>query len=53
MRAYTWFGVPLIGVSVEATIEGWSLKRILSEARVRRRATYATCSAGDIRARGW
>ncbi|MGH8932670.1 MAG: hypothetical protein ACRDZO_19105 [Egibacteraceae bacterium] len=53
LRAYTWCGAPLIGVSVEVGTEEWGLERILSEGRVCRRATYSMCLVGEIRARNW
>lgn len=43
---------PMHGFSVEGFSEGWELDRVLREGRVRFRATYATCTVGELRAMG-
>lgn len=44
---YTWQGVPLACVSVEAVMGEWTLERVLAE-HLATRTTYATTTAGQV-----
>lgn len=49
---YTYGGRPMIAVSVDLTIEGWSLDRILRE-RMWSRSTFSTTTVGELHAAGY
>ncbi len=49
---YTYGGRPMIAISVDLTIEGWSFDRILRE-RMWSRSTFATTTVGELRIAGY
>jgi len=48
---FTFRGEPMIAVSVDLTIRGWTVERILRE-RMWSRSRYATTTVGELRAAG-
>ena len=49
---FTYRGEPMVAVSVDLTIEGWSVERILRE-RMWSRSKYATTTVGELRSAGY
>jgi hypothetical protein len=49
---FTYRGEPMIAISVDLTIEGWTVERILRE-RMWSRSSYATTTVGELRAAGY
>jgi hypothetical protein len=49
---FTYRGEPMVAISVDLAIEGWSVERILRE-RMWSRSTYATTTAGELRSAGY
>lgn len=47
-RRYTRAGEPLVAISAEITIAGWSLASILAGPRLRTRRSYASVRAGVV-----
>jgi hypothetical protein len=49
---YSYRGEPMVAISVDLTIPGWSVERILRE-RIWSRSRYATTTAGALRSAGY
>ena len=49
---FTYRGEPMVAISVDLTIEGWSVERILRE-RMWSRSKYAISTAGELRTAGY
>jgi hypothetical protein len=49
---FTYRGEPMVAISVDLTIEGWSLERILGE-RMWSRSRYSITTAGALRSAGY
>jgi hypothetical protein len=49
---FTYGGEPMIAISVDLTVDGWTMERILRE-RMWSRSTYAVTTAGELRAAGY
>jgi len=49
---FTYRGEPMVAVSVDLTIEGWTVERILRE-RMWSRSRYATTTVRELRAAGY
>lgn len=49
---FTYRGAPMIAISVDLSIEGWPLERILRE-RMWSRSRYATTTVGELRSAGY
>jgi hypothetical protein len=49
---FTFRGLPMVAISVDLTVGGWTLDRILAE-RMHTRRRYATVTAGALRAAGY
>lgn len=49
---FTYQGAPMTAISVDLSIEGWPLERILRE-RMWSRSQYATTTVGHLRAAGF
>ncbi len=49
---FTYRGAPMIAISVDVAIEGWSIERILRE-RMWSRSRYATTTVGQLRSAGY
>jgi hypothetical protein len=49
---FTFRGRPMVAISVELTVGGWTLERILA-GRMRTRTRYATAKAGALRIAGY
>lgn len=49
---FTYRGDPMIAISVDLTIAGWTVERILQE-RMWSRSSYATSTVGELRAAGY
>lgn len=50
---FSWRGEPLIAISAEVSIEGWSLDAILAGPRLRTRSRYARATVSDLVAAGF
>ena len=49
---FTYRGVPMIAISIDLAIEGWSVERILRD-RMWSRSRYATTTVGELRSAGY
>lgn len=49
---FTYRGEPMVAISVDLTIEAWSVERILRE-RMWSRSKYATTTVGELRSAGY
>ena len=49
---YSYRGEPMVAISVDLTIPGWSVERILRE-RMWSRSRYATATVGALRSAGY
>lgn len=49
---FTYRGEPMIAISVDLTIRGWTVERILRE-RMWSRSRYATTTVGELRTAGY
>jgi hypothetical protein len=49
---FTYRGEPMVAISVDLTIEGWSVERILRE-RMWSRSTYAIATVEELRSAGY
>lgn len=49
---YSYGGQPLVSISVDAAVAGWTLEAILQE-RLWSRTSYATTTVGDLRRHGY
>lgn len=49
---FTYRGEPMIAISVDLTINGWTVERILRE-RMWSRSSYATSTVGELRTAGY
>jgi len=49
---FTFRGQPMVAISVDLTVEGWTLDRILAE-RMQTRSSYASATVGVLRAAGY
>ena len=52
-RRYSWNDEPLVAVSAEVTIPGWSIDAILSGSRLRTRRSYASAAVGKLTEAGF
>ena len=49
---FTFRGQPVVAISVDLTVEGWTLDRILAE-RMQTRSSYSSAMVGVLRAAGY
>jgi len=49
---FTFRGQPMVAISVDLTVEGWTVDRILAE-RMQTRSSYASAMVGVLRAAGY
>ena len=49
---FTYRGEPMTAISVDLTIQGWTVERILRE-RMWSRSSYATTTVGELRTAGY
>jgi len=50
---FSWRGEPLVAISAEVSVAGWSLDAILAGPRLRTRSRYARARASDLVAAGF
>ena len=50
---YSWRGEPLVAISAEVTVAGWTLEAILAGPRLRTRSRYARARVSDFVAAGF